>query len=230
MHPEWYYKYFQAVFASNRDYKREIALLGSLNGISVEEIGAGTGNHVAEMLEQMPRHVLALDLDPCAIPILRSRFAKDERVAVELGDGFSRAFANADIVACFYCLVQQTTDFEVASHRLYALIQRCVSSGAEVFFEWMDINVHLAAHSSESRTRLYSDGRDFLDVRSRASKSGAIISYRGVLEGRQAKYDVPLLRLPMDHIAALSAAAGAAVDALPLSPSRRRFLLHLSSR
>ena len=201
-HPWWYFEYYERVFGISRSYEKEISLISSLaplKGRVVEEIGAGTGCHVSEILKQGAESVVAVDIDPAAIKILDQKFNRDDRVTVIHADGFVRR-EPADILTCFFSILQQGTSPPCIEIRLQNLLGRTNLPGSWIFIELIDVDRHVAANPPNKTSVVISEHKNRLFVETVAEEFGSSIRYFGNLGGEPVEYSVPLIRLDITTI------------------------------
>ena len=226
MHPEWYYKEFDAVFGSTRRYEEEVSAISrvsSFGGISVEEIGVGLGNHLVEVLRGEPNEAIGVDVDPEACRLSSSRFSSDKRVVIRQGDGFINR-SNARLLYCFYCLPQQTNSVCESRARIGHLASHA-GDGREAWVEVMDVGRHLAANLHRPAVEIFRNGNNHLNLRTEASKTGANIIYSGVMDSYPTEYCVPIARLDDEMISDAARQATVSFECHPLSSSNRRVLV-----
>lgn len=225
-HPPWYYPLFDQIFAPFRNYAVEVGKIQRvlpLEGLTVEEIGAGTGHHVAEFLRHGVSAVVAVDWDPDSIHHVQRRFEDDPRVVPVLGDGFAREDVT-DVVTSFFSILQQSRNSLVPKERWERLAKRVRETGALVAVEVIDTQRHIETNppGKESRYCLGDDG--WLTIESIIRDFGIAIVYRGEWCGNDLSYEVPLCTFPAHTASAIASDHGLIFWSSPLTSSYRRHL------
>ncbi|MHB0970130.1 MAG: class I SAM-dependent methyltransferase [Thermoanaerobaculia bacterium] len=230
MHPNWYYERFDDVFAWSRDYRDEISRIASLVQLRdrvVEEIGSGTGNHAAHIIEYAPRQLTLVDCDANAIARLNTRFGP----AVEIihGDGFLRE-ESADVIIAMYCILQNTDNPRDALRRLSSLCQRVRRDCSTAVIEIMNTEEHLKLVPNGKTSTIVNSGELRLELRTTRTAAGVMFLYSGFFRGEATRYEVPLVRLSIHDAAVTAERNGVVMNRWELDSVRRRFLLVLSAR
>jgi hypothetical protein len=222
----WYYDHFERLFSrGTAEYDVEAAAINEMvkvSGKRAQEIGAGTGNHVASMLKYEPESVLAIDREPVACEILRNRFASEPRVDVLCGDGFAAERPTAtDLTYCMYSVMLQGLNSRAA---LTARIRTLLACSSIVVFEGIDVGVNLRIFPEGDQNRTYENGKEFLDVAPSYLGGKLMLTFTGRLGGDCIAHNVSLLALSRTETTRLAEAAGCVVQARPLDKDYRRVL------
>jgi SAM-dependent methyltransferase len=205
VHPWWYYRYYAEIFGKSRDYEADLKILAScfeLKNSIIQEIGAGTGNHVEAFLRHGTSYIEAIDIDPEAINLLSGRFYGDPRVSVIQCDGFSDhpLPRKCNLCVVFYCLVQQCRCTEVAMARVKQLITKTNLAGSSLAIELIDVDSHIKANPESKVSLIYRGMDGILEIKTIETSYGVDLHYYGTLLGRSVKYRVPLARINISDI------------------------------
>lgn len=204
LHPWWYFRFFEEIFAKTRNYSHEVSLIKTLfqlNGAVIREIGSGTGNHVAELLRCGISRIDAIDIDPVAITILRNRFALEHRVNVIQKDGFSDDDCVLfDLQLVYYCLIQQCQSSQIASERVSHMLDLARNGKGGLAIEVIDVDFHLYANLHKKPSEIYRGPDGYLEVETVETDFGMRIQYNGVLLQRSVRYSVPITRIDFAEI------------------------------
>lgn len=229
MHPSWYYRYFEKVFDRGQAYTVEAEFLrkqlGSLRG-TVVEVGAGTGQHAAALLQLGVQRIVLIDKDPSAIDILMSRFAHDERVVVECADGFGyRTKPWCDRIFAMYSLVQQAREKSELIDRIRSLVCQ-VRKGGSIAFEAIDVERSKDVYPSGQSSRIYEGEDGWMDITSTYSEGEIRISYVGELNSEVCRYSVRLVGSEVAWLEQILEKTGVRIrERQALDPRGRRVLL-----
>jgi hypothetical protein len=231
MNTPWYYNHFDRIFSRGVDvYAHEASVINELVDVSskrLQEVGAGTGYHVASILKYNVVSMLAIDRDVAACALLQERFASDPRVRVACCDGFRDAhLEGADLIYCMYSVMLQGLDSRASlTQRVQALLLRA----RDVIFEGVDVDVNRQVFPGGRPNRVYSAAEDYVDVIPSYAHQLAL-RFEGRIGEERIEYDVSLLAVGRVDTERLVAAAGCKVRSLPLESNRRRMLYLCSTR
>lgn len=229
--PDWYYPLFDKVFAPSRDYAAEIELVNridAMRGRIVEEIGTGTGNHLAEIVLRSPQKARGIDIDLAACRLASTRFEMAPTVEIVCADGFAADDRDVDILVSFYCLPQQSQTLEDCVRRMDACFSRARAAGCSLWVEWMDVDRHLFANGRRPPQVVYEDSGRAISIVTTAAPWGTEIVYSANDHGNKSEYRVPICHLPMELLKVEAARHGLGVEAYPLSPSGRKLMLRFA--
>lgn len=226
----WYYRHYDRVFAFNRDYREEIALLHTLCALKdkhVIELGAGTGNHATEIIKCEPSRLSLFDSSYEAVHILANRFKSLPNIVIQQADVSLNGFDGhclGDITLIMFSLVQQTRDPRVCISRISQLFSR-MKYGARLVLEMVDIQKSEKIYGGKPPTCIYSDDLFHAFIQSEYFERFARIRYD--LKDRSEYYfhDVFLARISPSDVQEGIRSLGKIIDMAPLSPDSRRNIL-----
>ena len=230
-HPDWYYPLYEMIFAPTRRYTGEAALINSLVSLRnkvIEEIGCGTGNHVASFLAYDPAQIVGLDIDPEAVQLARDRFAQEPRVQVVHADGFTRS-GPVDIVVAFFSLLQQARDSKTVVDRLQHVASRVARFRATAFIEFLNIRQYQKDFPAGTHTEIFRQGADVVTI---SPEYGPYMSlkYDCVLAGRETQYTVEIWPLDLNEVRTIAHSLQLSFGIVPMGGTdRRRWLLELGT-
>ncbi len=196
-HPWWYYKYYDSIFASKRDYRLEVNEIANqvpLNNLSILEIGAGTGLHCEAVLEHLIGNYTAIDTDLSAIKILKEKFCNNKKIEVLLKDGFlwNMPYPKYDLILIMYTVLQQTNKNNFFQ-RLEVLI-RLIEKGS-ICFEFVDISALKNKINANSNNLFIEDRNKKLYINTNFDKLGATMRIHGIIEKKTVEYIVNIAEI-----------------------------------
>lgn len=198
-HPDWYFKYFNEIFSRKEGYDYEIQLIKQICSLylkSILEVGAGTGEHARRLLNENPKYIELVDIDPNAIDILKDKFADMDFVKIRLANGFEGgSWGHYDLVIVMYSIILlDIQDIEGLSLRLDILLRR-LSGGGTLIFEIVDKDVSATVYKEGDSSVLYEDGENNVTIRSSYSKNTLDFVYSGQLDAMRVHYKASLLAI-----------------------------------
>jgi len=232
IHPPWYYSHFDSIFGRGASYRREVRQLSALadfSGAHVQELGAGTGNHAAFVLELPLSKLDLVDCDPTAVSILRRRFETFPNVKVQARDGFGRFPARSfDIVYCMFSVVLQGVESARAlEQRLIAVRKRLKSTGV-FLFEAIDADVSERRFPDSVKSIVYRElsAGDSVAISSHYDSYATTVRYSGFLQERPMEYEARMLRVNRRKLLQIvSGVFGSEASAVGLDKQGRRVLV-----
>lgn len=229
-HPEWYYKYYNRVLTTRRDYDNEINLIDKVVGLKgkrVQEIGAGTGEHSVRLLSKEVSCLELVDFDPAAAEILKCRFRMNGNVSIRCADGFSRiGNQRYDVIVCMYSVILLSAVSIQELYRRFEALVRRADSGGHIFFEIVDYDICLATFQENVEANLYKNGINEVNVRTDYSEKQLSFVYTGKLDGKEIHYTASLLRLNRrDLLEFLRSKEKSEVGCIDLDGLQRRILV-----
>lgn len=195
-HPDWYFKYYNQIFAKNKKYKYEIDLIDNkfpLKDKSVQEIGSGTGEHASQLLKKDIESLHLLDVDLESISILQNRFSDCKKVTISKQDGFdSKLKGKYDVVICMFSIILLDIEkTESLIKRIKVLLNRVKRTGY-LFFEIVDCGVSKIIYPEKSISTIYTKNNEFVKIESRYLQNTFEYIYFGTLENQRINYKVSL--------------------------------------
>lgn len=204
-HPQWYYKYYDQVMAYRRNYDSEIAHLDTiiaLEGKSIQEIGAGSGNHAIRLLKKKPKCLDLVDFDPTAIDILKKKFLLTPCIRILHEDGFlSSTQEKYDVILCMFSIILLSIDcLSELEYRVEVLVNRLNPNGY-LFFELVDYDVCKRIHGGSGKNKIFSDQNNVVYIQSAYTNRKLEFEYTGFLDGHTISYKADLMRTNKQDIA-----------------------------
>jgi spermidine synthase len=201
MHPEWYYSDYDRIFGRGNSYTEEIANFASMTSLKsadIQEIGAGTGNHAAILLQYPIASIELVDCDPQAITILRKRFVNNPRVSINCSNGFSmEMFHKYDMVYSMYSVALQEVETITAFKSRLVSVRKRLRPGGVFIFEAIDavVSEKIFPAGMKSVLSVGDSIHDRVFVSSFYNKNTVTVQYEGILNGSSIKYSVHMLRV-----------------------------------
>jgi len=205
-----------------------ISEIADLKTATVQEIGAGTGNHAAALLTHPVRSVVLVDFDLKAVEILKRRFTAEKRVTVVAGNGFRQQYAEKyDLVYAMYSIVlQEISDISGLKDRLNSIMTRLHNGGCFIF-EIIDADISEHIYPQGSNATIYRDlqkGNE-VTVTSMYDRNTLTIAYEGTLNYSKIDYEVQMLRVNRQSVCnAVREVFGKHPSVYPLDEKGRRLL------
>lgn len=229
-HPVWYYKYFDDVFGRS-DYYFEVALsnrAARFQNKNVAEIGAGTGNHAVEILKFSPQTLVLIDNDSTAVDHLHKRFIRDRRVSISLSDGFDLTTLQADIVLCFYSIVQNTASPIDFQKRIDQLLTTIIPNSV-LIFEVIDTVKHRSLYPNGKLNKIHDSESKQISISTHYYDNYMMIRYSGYIDHSKIDYQVPLVYTDQSGLRSVLESRGFNVSFYPIDTNGRRLLVRVQT-
>ena len=225
-HPDWYYDKFDKIFYSEHRCIKdifEINKLVSLSGHTIQEIGAGTGNHAIEILKYEPSKLCLVDVDENAIPFLNKRFNGIENIEIKCKDGLQeRDYSGFNINICMYSIIQQYIVKNINLAEFIYLLHTDLQSQGYFIFEFIDQNISSTLYPSGKKNSIYKGGDGYIEVESIYYNSETVILFSGCLDDQIINYSVTLRNIRKSEIEILAEKHNLRVQFVALDEHNRR--------
>jgi len=199
-HPWWYYSFYNSIFSYNRNYKEEIDILLkniTIQGLTVQEIGAGTGNHSKYILEKNPLRLQLIDSDIDSISSLKNQITNYSNISYLNVDGFSNLTefnSKIDLVISTFSIIQQVSKIDEFRKRCFNVVKR-LRNDCYFVFEFIDYDIAKFQFVEKQKNLLFSDENSNIYISSKNKKQHTIIEYSGILNNKEIFYKIELINL-----------------------------------